>query len=74
MLNTYKICPICFMYGKPNGGEYCIIHKIILPIVNHQFLHSQQSFITNIGIFVAQQLHNNLFTTQLFQNAKKQIK
>lgn len=42
-----------------------------LPIVHHQFLNSQQSFIANIRIFMAQELHNQLLASKLFNDTEE---
>lgn len=37
--------------------------------MNHQFLHGNQSFVSNIRIFVAKELHDQLFSAKVLNEA-----
>lgn len=42
-----------------------------LPVVNHEFLHGNQCFITNVWIFVAKELHDQLLSAKVLNETKK---
>jgi len=41
----------------------------VLPIVNHQLLNGKEGFVAHIRVIVSQQLHHELFTVELFDDA-----
>lgn len=50
-------------------GVCCIGY---IPIVNHKFLYSNQSFISYIWIFMTQQLHDQLFTAKVLNQTRSE--
>jgi hypothetical protein len=42
----------------------------VLPVMHHQLLDCEQSFVANVGVSVTEQAHDDRFTVQLFENAE----
>lgn len=47
-----------------------VLSNLHIPVVNHQLLHSQQSVVPNLLVFVMHVVHYQLFTTKLFDHSE----
>lgn len=50
-------------------GVFLQLLPQVLPVVHHQLLNGEERFVSHVGIVVAEQLHHQLLSVQLFDDA-----
>jgi hypothetical protein len=74
MLSRFK----CFTSYEPITinvfKTQCLVDLNFLPVVHHQLLDCEQSFVSDVGVSVTEKAHDNRFTVQLFENAENEMK
>ena len=52
------------LLGRSNNG-----YDWSVPVVDHEFLHSQEGFVADVGVLVGHVLHDKMLASQLFNDA-----